>query len=147
MLKLMTSRNEHGPLAGERQTNQRAELTAIQRAVDIAPIDRTAMIYTDSHYSVKCLTDWFRSWEAKGWKNSAGRPVENRDLIEPILKRIREREDAGAKTHFVWVKAHNGNNGNEEADRLANKGAEEKRQEIEMENMFNEATKTEEFDD
>ncbi|KAL1602547.1 hypothetical protein SLS60_005963 [Paraconiothyrium brasiliense] len=128
-------RNHHGPLPGERQTNQRAELTAIARAIDIAPIDREARIYTDSHYSMKCLTDWFQNWEAKGWKNSAGRPVENRDLIEPILTRIREREMAKAKTHIVWVKAHNGTAGNEAADRLANEGAEEKRQEVEMEKM------------
>ncbi|KAL5373788.1 hypothetical protein DPSP01_012405 [Paraphaeosphaeria sporulosa] len=128
-------RNDHGPLPGERQTNQRAELTAIARAIDIVPIDREARIYTDSHYSMKCLTEWFQSWEAKGWKNSAGRPVENRDLIEPILTRIREREMAKAKTHIVWVKAHNGNTGNEAADRLANQGAEEKRQEIEAKKM------------
>lgn len=145
--RLTTIRNHHGPLQGEKQTNQRAELTAIARAVDIAPIDREARIYTDSHYSMKCLTDWFQSWEAKGWKNSAGRPVENRDLIEPILARIRERDMARARTHIVWVKAHNGNIGNEAADRLANEGAEEKRLEIEVEKMFEEATKTEEFDD
>lgn len=81
---------------------------------------------------MKCLTDWFQNWEAKGWKNSAGKPVENRDLIEPILMRIREREMARAKTHIVWVKAHNGNTGNEAADRLANEGAEEKRLELEI---------------
>jgi ribonuclease HI len=80
---------------------------------------------------MKCLTEWFQSWEAKGWKNSSGRPVENRDLIEPILARIRERKMAKANTKIVWVKAHNGNTGNEAADRLANEGAEEKRQEIE----------------
>ncbi|KAL5453609.1 hypothetical protein PMIN06_005374 [Paraphaeosphaeria minitans] len=128
-------RNNHGPLPGERQTNQRAELTAIARAIDIVPIDREARIYTDSHYSMKCLTDWFQNWEEKGWKNSAGRPVENRDLIEPILTRIRERDMANARTHIVWVKAHNGNPGNEAADRLANDGAEEKRQEIEAKKL------------
>lgn len=130
-------RNNHGPLAGERQTNQRAELTAIARAVDIVPIDREARIYTDSHYSMKCLTEWFQSWEAKGWKNTAGRPVENRDLIEPIITRIRERDMAKAKTHIVWVKAHVGTPGNEAADRLANQGAEEKRQEIEAKKRGN----------
>lgn len=144
---LKSRRNNHGPLQGEKQTNQRAELTAISRAVDIAPIDREARIYTDSHYSMKCLTEWFQTWESKGWKNAAGRPVENRDLIEPILTRIRERELAGAKTHIMWVKAHNGNTGNEAADMLANAGAEEKRQELEMDKVLNSVDWTNGFED
>lgn len=59
--------------------------------------------------------------------------MENRDLIEPILARIREREMARAKTNIKWIKAHNGDVGNEGADQLANEGAEEKRIELETE--------------
>jgi ribonuclease HI len=106
-----------------KQTNQRAELTAIGRAIDIAPIDRTAQIYTDSYYSIKCLTEWFQKWEQNDWKNSAGKPVENKDIIEPIIARIREREMAKASTKFTWVKGHSTNQGNIGADALATQGA------------------------
>lgn len=118
------TRNVSEPLIGDgKQTNQRAELTAIARAMDIAPIDRSVMIYTDSYYSIKCLTEWFQKWESNEWKSSSGKPVENKDLIEPLITRIREREMAKASTKFTWVKGHANNEGNIGADHLASQGA------------------------
>ncbi|KAF2640556.1 hypothetical protein P280DRAFT_469309 [Massarina eburnea CBS 473.64] len=117
------SRNVSEPLLAEgKQTNQRAELFAINRAVDIAPIDRSALIYTDSYYSIKCLTEWFQKWERNEWKSASGKAVENRDIIEPTLTRIREREKAGAYTKFQWIKGHGTDEGNVGADRLASEG-------------------------
>lgn len=116
--------NVAAPLPGARQTNQRAELMAIKRAVDLAPIDRTAHIISDSNYAINCVTKWFQAWRKSDWRNSAGKPVENRDLVEPILDRINERYMAGAKTTFEWVKGHASDEGNIEADRLAVAGAE-----------------------
>lgn len=117
-------RNVSEPLTAEgKQTNQRAELAAIGRAIDIAPIDRPVLIYSDSYYSIKCVTEWFQKWERNDWKNSAGKPVENKDLIEPIIARIREREMARATTKFTWVKGHSTNEGNIGADALATNGA------------------------
>lgn len=114
------------PLLGDnRQTNQRAELTAIARAIDIAPIDRSAIIYTDSNYSIRCVTEWCKRWVQTGWRNAAGKPVENKDIIEPILARIEERKLAGAFTEFKWVKGHASDEGNIGADALANDGASE----------------------
>lgn len=54
-----------------------------------------------------------------------GRPVENRDLVEAILDKIRERETQhGSSTKFEWVKGHTGlNDGNSMADMLAVQGA------------------------
>ncbi|KAF1938376.1 hypothetical protein EJ02DRAFT_446877 [Clathrospora elynae] len=117
------ARNISEALRGDRQTNQRAELTAVARALDHIPIDREALIITDSNYSIKCLTVWFLNWEKKNWRNSAGKPVENRDLIEPILARIREREMCRAKTNFKWVKGHGNDPGNVAADGLACQGS------------------------
>lgn len=116
-------RNVSEALVGPRQTNQRAELTAIQRALDIAPIDRDVRIYTDSQYGIKCLTIWFPNWRRNGWKNAQNKPVENKDIIEPIISRIEERHMAKAKTDFEWIKGHSDNPGNVAADALAVSGA------------------------
>jgi ribonuclease HI len=109
-------------LPGERQTNQRAELTALKRALNMCPMNRNAHIFSDSHYAIKCVTEWFPNWEKRGWKNSQGKPVENRDIVEEILELIRDRESCKGKTKFEWVKGHSGDAGNEAADSLAVKG-------------------------
>ncbi|KAJ1734091.1 hypothetical protein LPJ61_001248 [Coemansia biformis] len=113
-------RNVSERLCGPRQTNQRAELTAIVRAVQIADPAKGLHICTDSMYSIKCLTAWFPRWESHGWKSSAGAPVENQDLVKEALGLIRSR--AGA-VRFTHVRGHAGVPGNEAADCLAVAGA------------------------
>ncbi|EGD90296.2 hypothetical protein H112_01751 [Trichophyton rubrum D6] len=117
------SRNVSEPLAGSRQTNQRAELTAISRALDIAPKHRDVTIFTDSKYSIDCVTVWCINWQRNNWVTSTQKPVENKDLIQAILSKIEERKSLKVKTLFEWVKGHNKDAGNEAADRLAVNGA------------------------
>ncbi|KAK7533839.1 RNase H domain-containing protein [Phyllosticta citribraziliensis] len=119
----LDERNVSAPLAGPRQTNQRAELTAIQRALNIAPLTRDVEICTDSKYSIDCVTNWIISWKKKDWKTSAGKPVENRDLIEAIDGRMEERKKLNRITKYTWVKGHADNPGNKAADELAVQGA------------------------
>ena len=116
-------RNVSEALKGSRQTNQRAELTAISRALDIAPRHRQATIYTDSKYAIDCVTNWYVKWKQNGWVNAKGKPVENQDLIKGIREYIEEREMLGVGTWFVWVKGHANDEGNIAADRLAVDGA------------------------
>ena len=113
-------------LIGPRQTNQRAELTAIQRALELSPRNRPLQIITDSNYSIKCVTEWFIKWRQNGWLNSAKKPVENKDLIEKIINLLEQRQRIGAsrtKVEFVWVKGHANDPGNVAADELAVSGA------------------------
>ncbi|KAJ5216401.1 Ribosomal protein L9/RNase H1 N-terminal [Penicillium cinerascens] len=117
------SRNVSEPLKGSRQTNQRAELTAILRAIDIAPRHRDITIITDSRYAIDCVTVWFINWRRNDWMTKDKKPVENRDLIESILVKIEERHELKVKTQFEWIKGHNKDPGNEAADRLAVNGA------------------------
>ena len=122
------------PLSGTRQTNQRAELTALQRALEIAPRNRPVKIYTDSNYSIKCVTEWYIKWRQNGWLNSTKKPVENKDLIEKVLSLIEQRRNMSQeyssinKVEFVWVKGHATNEGNIAADELAVAGAREARE-------------------
>lgn len=117
------SRNVSEPLKGSRQTNQRAELTAILRALDIAPRHRDVTIFTDSQYAIKCVTVWYVKWQRNKWLTSDNKPVENKDLVESIRVKIEERDELKVKTLFEWVKGHNSDPGNEAADRLAVNGA------------------------
>lgn len=78
-------RNLSEALPGTKQTNQRAELTAIMRALEIAPKDRRIVVYTDSQYAIRCLVEWSLNWRRNGWLNSSRKPVENRDLIQKVI--------------------------------------------------------------
>jgi len=116
-------RNVSEALKGSKQTNQRAELTAILRALNIAPLHRDVTIYTDSKYSIDCVTNWYKNWQKNKWTNSKGKPVENKDLVVDIREKIEERDQFSKGTFFVWVKGHKDNVGNIAADRLAVEGA------------------------
>lgn len=90
------------------QTNQRAELSAIDRAITVLEengfLDEDIVIYTDSEYCINCLTRWITGWVSRGWKTSAGGDVLHRDLIESTSKRL-----AKFKSYrFVYVRAHTG---------------------------------------
>ena len=75
----------------EAQTNQRAELRALDYAVRyVADHGRRGTIHTDSDYSIKCVTQWASSWEKKGWKKADGGPVLHLDLIRPLVSVYRE---------------------------------------------------------
>lgn len=116
-------RNVSEPLRGMPQTNQRAELMAMQRALEVAPRTQAVEIISDSQYSINCVTQWAKSWRAKGWKTAMGDEVKNRDIIEAVLALIDGRKAEGAPTAFSWVKGHNKDPGNTAADMLAVRGA------------------------
>lgn len=135
-------RNISASLSGARQTNQRAELAAILRALEVAPRNRKAAIYSDSSYAIKCVTEWFRRWRTNGWLNSSKKPVENRDLIQKVIEHLENRckqheessqQERGlggeywnrgaAGVEFIWIKGHAQDAGNIAADALAVAGA------------------------
>jgi ribonuclease HI len=139
-------RNISEPLSGTKQTNQRAELMAMVRALEVAPKDRRIVIVSDSKYSIDCVTDWFRNWQRNNWVNSSKKAVENKDLVQKILEQLEERlrlnqhrmsdgEDVISEdkrsywdrgpggVKFEWVKGHDKDEGNSAADVLAVAGA------------------------
>ncbi|ELQ40733.1 hypothetical protein MCOR27_006316 [Pyricularia oryzae] len=105
------------------QTNQRAELTAILRALQSLGANEGVRIFSDSKYSISCVCDWYKKWQTSNWTTSAGKEVMNKDLIQPIRRLIEQREKRGVKTEFVWVKGHAATEGNVQADLLAVEGA------------------------
>ncbi|KAL2351217.1 putative ribonuclease H [Cryomyces antarcticus] len=121
-----SARNVSEALTGPRQTNNRAELTAISRAIEIAPRDRDIVIFSDSNYAIKCVTEWYKKWRLSGWISSSRKPVDNKDLVESIVNKIEERiNEYGVQTTFKWLKGHANDPGNVAADELAVQGARE----------------------
>lgn len=96
-------------------TNNRMELTAIARGIELVPLGTPCTVWSDSNLAVRTLTEWAAGWERRGWRRKAG-PVENLDLVEPLYETIRARPELEIR----WIKAHVGNRWNEYADALAN---------------------------
>ena len=101
-------------------TNQRMEITAALEALRSNPTD-DLVIVSDSTYVVKCFTDrWWSGWHRRGWKNSQGKPVANRDLWEPMIEAAL---DDHRRVGFEWVKGHSGDRWNDVVDELATTAA------------------------
>ncbi|KAF8340351.1 ribonuclease H-like domain-containing protein [Cantharellus anzutake] len=102
------------------QTNNRAELIALIRALETTPLEQKLLVRTDSEYSIKCVTDWLPGWRKKGFRNAKGNKIANLDIIL-YLEALVERKLPGT-IRFEWVEGHSGNVGNDAADRLATEG-------------------------
>lgn len=103
---------------GELQTtSNRMELTAAIKALEELQKrypDNPVVVYSDSQYVVKGITEWLENWKRNGWRNASKKPVENADLWQEL-----DTLNQALKVSWEWVKGHNGNPLNEEADKLA----------------------------
>jgi len=98
-------------------TNNRMELTALMRGVELVPAGVPTTLYSDSQLAVRTVTEWAPAWEARGWRRARG-PVENLDLVQPLFELVRSRPELT----LTWIRAHVGHRWNEYADRLAAAG-------------------------
>jgi len=112
--------------ADHQQTNQRGELMAISKAVQIIeknfPYETDIQIMTDSDYSKNCLTKWLPAWISKNWKTSTNKDVCHRDLIEDTSTRLSKFNSFT----IIHVDAHTGGSdynsvNNAIVDRMATK--------------------------
>jgi ribonuclease HI len=121
-------RNVSERLAGDTQTNNRAELTALIRAIEVYYGDEEAVtretskkqkltqlvLHTDSKYCKDGIESWIKNWKKNGWKTASRKPVKNKDLWMRLDSLIELRS-----VKFEWVAGHAGIEGNEQADHLA----------------------------
>jgi ribonuclease HI len=101
-------------------TNNRMELTAVISSLHALTRPSRVRVFTDSSYVQQGITKWIHGWKKNGWKTGAKEPVKNEDLWRAL--------DQLAALHQVewrWVKGHAGDQGNERADALANRGIDE----------------------
>ncbi len=103
---------------GEPQTtNNRMELMAVIAGLEALQKRCDVIVYTDSQYVQKGISEWIHNWKKRNWQTSAKAPVKNVDLWK--------RLDTLANYHKVkwqWIKGHAGHPENERADQLARHG-------------------------
>jgi ribonuclease HI len=115
-------------LKSEPQTNQRAELQALFYAMNYingigSPVSE---LYTDSQYSIQCITSWCVGWKARGWLKADKKPVLHQDILKPMVDLW---DSIKENTTIHHVAAHTGrqdviSKGNAMADLLATSATE-----------------------
>lgn len=109
------ARGYRGPV-----TNNAMELEAIAQVLANTPSDKRLVIRTDSRYSIDAVTKWAHGWARNGWRKKDGGEISNLEIIRVIHEEVKVRP-----VKFEWVKAHNGEMGNERVDELARNAAEQ----------------------
>lgn len=96
-------------------TNNRMELTAVIKALQLLKEPCEVELTTDSKYVCDAVNKgWVYGWKKKGWIKSDKKPALNVDLWEELLKQLNIH-----KVTFIWIKGHNGHPYNEKCDKLA----------------------------
>lgn len=96
-------------------TNNRMELTALIKSLEMLKEPCEVIVCTDSKYLCDGITKgWAEKWRKNGWKKSDNKPALNSDLWEKLLNLL-----SSHKADFIWVKGHNGHPENEICDKLA----------------------------
>ncbi|MDA7763890.1 ribonuclease HI [Pelagibacterales bacterium] len=98
----------------EDTTNNRMELKAVIEALNSFTSKANLNLYTDSKYVMDGSSKWIENWKKNGWKTAQKKAVKNQDLWIELDKLVHFHQ-----IHWVWVKGHDGNLGNERADYLA----------------------------
>ncbi len=94
----------------------RAAITGLRQIKRNEPAKVT--VYSDSQYVILGMTERLHKWRAKGWRTSSGQPVKNKELWEALVA-----VSDGLDVEWQWVRGHNGDPRNEEADVLAYQAA------------------------
>ncbi len=107
LLKEMSGREED-------TTNNRMELTAALRGLQVLEESHRVTVVTDSAYVKNGISSWIHGWRRRGWLTADRQPVKNRDLWEALAEEIKRH-----RLTWKWVKGHSLDQWNERADALA----------------------------
>lgn len=96
-------------------TNNRMELQGAIAGLKALKHPCKVRLVSDSKYLVDGMTKgWAKSWRARGWKKSDGKPALNPELWQELIVLCDRHE-----VQFEWIKGHAGHPYNERCDRLA----------------------------
>lgn len=89
------------------------ELTAAIHGLKAYSTPTRLVVYCDSQYVRKGITEWIATWKRKNWQRPTG-VLANVDLWQEL-----DRWNSFHTVTWRWVRGHGGNPMNELADRLA----------------------------
>lgn len=96
-------------------TNNKMELTAMIKALEMLKEPCEVEAYTDSKYLCDSINNgWAESWQKNNWIKKDKKPALNADLWEKLLNLITKHS-----IQINWVKGHAGHPENERCDTLA----------------------------
>ncbi len=103
--------------AEEHTTNNRMELLAVVRGLEMLKRETKVELFTDSEYVRKGLSEWMANWKKNGWrrreKNGWGE-VKNVDLWQLLDELVSKHQ-----LHYHRVAGHSGHPENDRCDELA----------------------------
>jgi len=106
-------------------TNNRMEISAILNALSwclgkSAGIEEV-LIFTDSVYLIRGITQWIFGWKKRGWKTAENGEVSNQELWQELDQTISalKKKNPDIKLQWNFVKGHAGVPGNERCDEMA----------------------------
>lgn len=104
-------------------TNNRMELSGVLIALSLLKKPTRVVIYSDSQYVCKGVSQWMEKWKRNGWTLGSGTrkskhqqrsPVKNVDLWQQIYDLVHKHN-----VTMRWVRGHNGDENNEWADEMS----------------------------
>lgn len=114
--------NTSESLTGEKQTNNRAEMSAaiiaLTQAAEIGM--KSITVVSDSRYVKEGISNWISTWKSNGWKSEKKGDVLNKDLWV-----ILDNLQTSMVVTWKWVEGHGSTTGNIKADALAGIGVSE----------------------
>ncbi|HYG33714.1 MAG TPA: ribonuclease HI [Clostridia bacterium] len=98
-----------------RTTNNRMEIYAAIKGLELLKKPCKVTLYSDSQYLVNAMMKgWARAWKRKNWWRTNQERALNADLWKRLLELCEIH-----KVKFVWVRGHAGNKENERCDSLS----------------------------
>lgn len=109
-------------------TNNKMELSAAIEALSVVRNLGSAFhidMRADSSYVINGITKWVFGWQKNGWKNSKKEEVLNRELWEALALVVADLKMSGSEIAWTYTPGHAGIPGNDRADEIATKFADE----------------------
>ena len=105
-------------------TNNVAELSGIIQVIIKANELSVADLYiiTDSEYVKKGINEWMFNWSRNNWTKADGQPIANSDLWKQLHNLLTDLKSRNINYTVDWIRAHDDNQGNVQADLLASVG-------------------------